>query len=187
MSQQKDWAPGGSATLYLVGAIMMGIFAFMTGQVASGTSPILGVWILGVSIPLIILGVIDLRRGDLLFGTIGMVFGALVGLSASLSFIITLWIPGLSPLNGWWLLGTGIIFFLLFPAILKVSKSMSIMFAEEGIAIVVIGLGIIGVFGPPNIALSVGGWLSLFFGFYCWYAATAQLVNTMYKKPILPL
>ncbi len=184
---QENWAPGGVATLYLVGAIMMGIFAFMTGQVGPDTAPILGVWILGVSVPLLMLGVIDLRRGDLLFGTIGMVFGALVGLSASLAFIITMWIHGLSPLNGWWLLGTGIIFFLLIPAIQKVSKSMSVMFGVEGVSILSIALGIIGVFGSSSLPLTFGGCLSLIFGFYCWYAATAQLVNAMYKKAILPL
>ena len=45
---QKEWASGGIATLYLLGAIHLGLFAFATGQVPSGSAPFLGFWILVV-------------------------------------------------------------------------------------------------------------------------------------------
>ncbi len=85
MKQENDssplqgWASGGAASLFLVGALHLGIFAFATGQVGPESAPFLGFWILGCAIALLMLAMVDLRRGEALFGTIGMVFGGLLG------------------------------------------------------------------------------------------------------------
>ena len=81
---QKGWASGSTATLYLLGAIHLGLFAFATGQVPSSSAPFLGFWILGCAVALLLLAMVELRRGEVFTGTIGMVFGGLLGLGAAL-------------------------------------------------------------------------------------------------------
>ena len=185
-SPPQGWASGGSASLYLLGALHLGLFAFATGQVGPQSAPYLGFWILACAIALLALGIIELRRGDALFGTLGVVFGGLLGLGAGISFIRHLWMPGIMAIDGWWFLSAGIILFLLLPSMCKVSRIMFGGIAEIGIALTILGLGMMGVLGSPDIPLKIAGWLALFFAIFCWYVATAQMVNTVHGKRILP-
>jgi hypothetical protein len=185
--QPKGWASGGAASLYLVGAIHLGLFAFATGQVPPGSAPFLGFWILGCAVALLLLAMVDLRRGEVLTGTIGMVFGGLLGLGGASSFIRSWWVPGILPIDGWWFLSAGIILFLLLPAANRVSKLLVAGLAEIAITLTILGLGTIGVFGPPETPLKIAGWGALVFAIFCWYNATAQMVNTVYGKKVLPL
>ena len=182
----QEWASGGMASLYLVGALHLGIFAFATGQVGGESAPLLGFWILGCAIALIMLAMVELRRGEAVFGTIGMVFGGLLGLGGSLSFIRSIWMPGIFPIDGWWFLSAGIILFLLLPSISRISWIMFVGITEIGIGLTILGLGMMGVFGSPEVPLRIAGWLALFFAIFCWYEATAQLLHTVYGKRILP-
>jgi hypothetical protein len=184
--QQQGWASGGAASLYLVGALHLGIFAFATGKVGTESAPLLGFWILGCAIALLMLAVVDLRRGEALFGTIGMVFGGLLGLGGALSFIRSMWMPGIFPIDGWWFLSAGIILFLLLPSVSKISWILFGGITEIGTALTILGLGMMGVFGSPEVPLKIAGWLALFFAIFCWYGATAQLVNTVHSKKVLP-
>ncbi|MFZ2035950.1 MAG: hypothetical protein WAU62_03425 [Dehalococcoidales bacterium] len=59
--QQKEWASGGAATLYLLGAIHLGLFAFATGKVPSTAAPFLGFWILGCAVALLSLAMCVFR------------------------------------------------------------------------------------------------------------------------------
>ena len=184
--QLQEWASGGSATLYLLGALHLGIFAFATGQVGPESAPILGFWILGVAIPILILGMIELRRGEVLFGTLGMVFGGLLGLGGGMSFVKSIWMPGVFAIDGWWFLSAGIILILALLSIYKVSRITFGGTAVIGIGLIILGLGMIGVFGASDTPLIVAGWLALLFGIFSWYGATAILMNTVFKKQILP-
>ncbi len=105
----------------------------------------------------------------------------------ALSFIRSMWIPGILPIDGWWFLSAGIILFLLLPSVYKVSWIMFGGLTEIGIALTILGLGMMGVFGAPEVPLKIAGWLALFFAIFCWYEATAQLVNAVHKKQVLPL
>jgi succinate-acetate transporter protein len=182
----QEWASGGMASLYLLGALHVGIFAFATGQVGAESAPLLGFWILGCAIALLMLAMVDLRRGEVLFGTVGMVFGGLLGLGGALSFIRSMWMPGIFPIDGWWFLSAGAILFLLLPSVSKVSWIMFGGITEIGIALTILGLGMLGILGPPEVPLRIAGWLALLFTFFCWYQATAQLLNAVSGKKTLP-
>jgi len=181
-----EWASGGSASLFLVGALHVGIFAFATGQVGSESAPLLGFWILGVSIALLMLAIIELRRGEVVFGTFGMVFGGLLGLGGGLSFVRTMWMPGVFAIDGWWFFSAGVIIILLLPSVFKVSRIMFGGSIVIGITLMILGLGLMGIFGPSDTPLKVAGWMALFYGVFSWYGATAILTNTVYGKQILP-
>jgi succinate-acetate transporter protein len=129
----------------------------------------------------------DLRRGDVLFGTIGMVFGSLLGLGGALSFIRSIWMPGSFAMDGWWFLSAGVILFLLLPAVKKVSRIMFGGIFEIGVTLTILGLALMGAMGDPVVPLKIAGWLAFVFAIFCWYIATGQMVNTVYGKRILPL
>jgi succinate-acetate transporter protein len=184
--QRPRAASGGAASLYLVGAIHLGLFAFATGQAPPESAPLLGFWILSCAVALIALAVIELKRGEALTGTIGMVFGGLLGLGGAISFIRLLWVPGLSPMDGWWFLSAGIILFLLLFSAHKVSWVLTAGLAEIAATLTVLGLGMIGVFGRADTPLKVAGWGALIFAVFCWYSATAQLTTAVHGKKTLP-
>jgi succinate-acetate transporter protein len=136
---------------------------------------------------LLLLAMVELRRGEVFTGTIGMVFGGLLGLGSALSFIRSLWTPGILPIDGWWFLSAGIILFLLLPAAWHMSRLLFSGLAEIGITLTILGLGMIGVFGAPETPLKIAGWGALIFAIFCWYNALAQMVNTVYDRKVLPL
>ncbi len=159
----QEWASGGAASLYLAGALHLGIFAFATGRVGLESAPLMGFWILACAVALLALGIVELRRGEAIFGTIGVVFGGLLGLGGGLSFIRSMWMPGILAIDGWWFLSAGIILFLLLPSIYKVSWIMFGGIAEIGITLTILGLGMMGVLRSLQVPLTIAGWLALFF------------------------
>jgi hypothetical protein len=182
----KQWAAGGPATLFLLGVLHIGLFAFATSSDRGPLTPVLGLWIISISTPIIILAIIDLRRGEILFGSMGMVFGGLLGFGAGFSFIRGLFLSGPSVMDGYWFLGTSVIFFLLIPAMLRVSKLMSVMFVDIGTALFILGMSLAGFLGTDQLPLTISGWLALIFSISCFYMATAQMTNALYGKRIMP-
>jgi succinate-acetate transporter protein len=116
----------------------------------------------------------------------GMVFGGLLGFGAGFSFIRGLFLSGPSVMDGYWFLGTSVIFFLLIPAMLRVSKLMSVMFVDIGTALFILGLSLADFLGTDQLPLTISGWLALIFSISCFYMATAQMTNALYGKRIMP-
>lgn len=187
MTDAKGWAPGGPATLFILGVLHLGLFFFATSDNQATLAPALGLWILAISAPLLILGIIEMHRGEVMFGTMGMVFGGLLGLGAGLLFIRGLLIPGESVMDGYWFAGTSIVFFLLIPSMLRLSRLMSAGLTIIGTGLLLLGLSIAGVFGAATLPLTVAGYLALAFSLICYYSAAAQLTNSTYGQKILPL
>lgn len=186
MTDAKGWAPGGPATLFILGVLHLGLFFFATSDDQATLAPALGLWILTISVPLLVLGIIEMHRGEVMFGTMGMVFGGLLGLGAGLSFMRSLLIPGQSVMDGYWFAGTSVVFFLLIPPMLRLSRLMSVGLAIIGTALFLLGLSLAGVFSTA-LPLTVAGYLALVFSIICYYSAAAQLTNSSYGRKMLPL
>ncbi len=127
-----------------------------------------------------------MRRNEVLFGTMGIVFGGLLGLGAGLSFIRGIIVPGESVMDGYWFAGTSIVFFMLIPSMLRLSRLMSAGLAIIGTGLLLLGLSLAGVFGTATVPLIVAGFLALAFSLICYYSAAAQLTNSAYRRKILP-
>jgi succinate-acetate transporter protein len=76
---------------------------------------------------------------------------------------------------------------LLLPSAWRISRLLFGGLAEIGITLTILGLGMMGVFGPPETPLKIAGWGALIFAIFCWYNATGQMVNTIYGRKVLPL
>ncbi len=183
----QEWCPAIVPSLFLIGDITLGLWAFATGQVPLELMSVLGQWILALSIPLLMLGMVDMRRGDILGATLNMVFGGILGLGTAFSFMRTLWqAPAAMTLDGYFLLGGAIILLLLVPAAFKHSKLMAGFMTEISVALLCISLASIGII-PTHLGFLIGGWLALFFSMFALYSATAAILGIVYKRPVLPM
>jgi len=98
MSEVKtNWAMGTPAVLYMVGTSCLGVFALLYGLVTPGALPIIAVLLIACGIATMILGTIEFARGDILLGSIDMVFGGLIFLG--IGFMLGA--------ASWWLVQTG--------------------------------------------------------------------------------
>jgi succinate-acetate transporter protein len=116
-----------------------------------------------------------------------MVFGGLLGLGGGLSFVRSIWIPGVFAMDGWWFLSAGIILVMLLLVVWKISRIMFAGMVVISVALVILGLAMIGVFGSPDVPMAIAGWMALVFAIFSWYQATAIMLVTVYGKKILPL
>jgi len=186
-SRRQEWSSGGAPALYLIGVLLLGIYAFATSADQATAAPILGLWIIATAIPLLILGIIDMRRGDTLFGTLGMVFGGLLGFGAGLAFLRPVFLPGPPTMDGYWFMGTSFVIILLIPSALKKSKLFAFGLADAGIAVLLLALTLTGSLGQEGWSIEVVGYLALVFSVICFYSATARITNETYGRSILPL
>jgi len=194
MSEVKtNWAMGTPAVLYMVGTSCLGVFALLYGLVTPGALPIIAVLLIACGIATMILGTIEFARGDILLGSIDMVFGGLIFLgigfmlgAASWWLVQTGGLPDLR-MAGYIAIGIALIFFLLLPNVGKVSWSLFTIFIVLGLGIIFLAWGLIG-----GIDFGVGPmvWSAicfLLFGLYAFYAATVFITNTVYQAPKLGL
>jgi succinate-acetate transporter protein len=173
-------------SLFIVADITFELWAFATGLVPMATMTVLGEWILALSIPLLMLGMVDMRRGDIFGATLNMVFGGILGLGVGFSFMRTLWqAPLPMTLDGYFLFVGAIILLLLVAVAIKVSKLMAGFLVEISVALFCISLASIGVISE-GIGFLVGGWLAFFFSMFCIYTAIANMLMFVDKKPVLP-
>ena len=74
MAEQKgpQWAMATPAEVYLVGVACIGIFGLLMGWVNPGAIPVVAVFLIACGIVTMALGTIELRRGDILLGSINI-------------------------------------------------------------------------------------------------------------------
>ena len=186
-SRRQEWSSGGAPALFLIGVLLLAIFFFAENANRAALSPELGLWILATATPLLVLGIIDMRRGDTLFGTLGMVFGGLLGFGAGVAFLRPVFLPGPLTMDGYWFLGTSFVILLLVPSAVKKSRLFAFGLCDAGIAVLLLGLTLSGFLGQEGWSIEVVGYLALIFCAICFYSATARITNETYGRSILPL
>jgi hypothetical protein len=194
MSEVKpSWAMGTPAVLYMVGAACVAVFALLFGLVTPGALPVVAVLLIAGGIATMILGTIELARGDLLLGSIDMVFGGLIFLGIGFILAISSWwlvqtgdLPDISA-AGYFAAGIALLFFLFLPSVGKVAWSLFLFFIVLGIGIALLAYGLIAGmhFGQPIMQGSAICFL--LFGLFVFYAGTAFITNTVYQAPKLGL
>lgn len=200
MAEEKgpQWAMATPAVLHMVGVGCIMLWALLMGLVNPGAIPIIGITFVICAVATLMLGMVELRRGDILFGSIDMVFGALVFGAFGLVLCVVAWswanlggLPDILQVDmkmaGWLAVGVGIILLLMLPAVGKVSWTLPVFFVVlcAGLFLAAWGFFIGAHFGafPNNIA----AWLVLAFGLFAFYAATVFITNTVFQKPKLPI
>jgi len=190
MQQEQKWVDPTPASLFLVFVTALILWAFFTGRMGPEAAPIIGALLLGFGIMWFIGGIVNFRIGDVLGGTINAVFGALLGISPGISFLVVAY-AGTAGItvdpraNGWLLLLTGICFIPLLIAIAKRSWLISLTLLVLGVSFILIGLTFAGYLSAST--LTVAGWLLFVGGISMFYIASAIVIDTSFAKNVLPI
>ena len=200
MAEEKSppAAMGTPAVLYMVGTACLMLYALLAGLVNPGAIPIIGITFVICAVACLMMGAHELRRGDILLGSIDMVFGALIFGAFGLVLCVVAWswanlggLPDILQVDmkmaAWLSVGVVLALLLFLPAVGKVAWTLFIFFLvlAVGVAMAAWGFFIGAHFGafPNNIA----AWLILVFGLFAFYAGTVFIVNTVYQAPKLPI
>jgi len=194
MSEVKSnqWAMAAPACFYVVGALCFGLFALLFGLVSPAAIPVMCAWLIAGAVGILIGGIIELARNDILLGSIILVFGALIALGGGMSFNAIVALPqeamlaGLA-ISGWIWIAIGILIFVFLPSVGRVSWSIFVFMIDLGVAIELLAIGLIAGVGLGTGIMMISGILLLIFGIYALYAGTVFITNTVYGAPKLPI
>jgi len=195
---KTNWAMATPAALWVIGASCFGIFAVLSGLIGTGLDavPALSVlcsWLIAAAVAIFICGIIDLARGDILLGTIFVVFAALIFLGGGMSFQTALGlaagsleaaVAGLA-LCGWVWLGIGIILLLLLPSVGRASWSLFLFVLVLAVAVILLAIGLMTGVLPGMGVMTISGYLIGLFGLYTLYVGTVFVTNTVAGAPKL--
>jgi hypothetical protein len=195
---KTNWAMATPAALWVIGASCFGIFAVLSGLIGTGLDavPALSVltsWLIAAAVAIFICGIIDLARGDILLGTIFVVFAALIFLGGGMSFQAALGLAAESleavvaglALSGWVWLGIGIILLLLLPSVGRVSWSLFLFVLVLAVAVILLAIGLMTGVLPGMGVMTISGYLIGLFGLYTLYVGTVFVTNTVAGAPKL--
>jgi len=190
------WGDPSSALMFGLATGLTPLGLLIAGRIPAAAGLMIGAWLFGVMLSNIICGLVALRRGDALWGSLALFFGTmLAGAGVVSSLLHTGWIMrGMEaqiPLQyeGWAWLSCGIVLFLFLPALAKVSWSIVLSGLAVSLGLLLVGIGYIGGLDSQALVdtMKAGGWLIALYGVYCFYAGFALITNTVYQKGIVPL
>ena len=199
--QESTWGDPTMAGLFAIAAGNTAVWAFMTGRIAFTDLSIFIGWLLGAGLLLIIVGLIGLRRGDTINGTLNLCFGVFFFATVALTHIFQLWggmpllavgIPGIPPtiVNGYVFIILGIVLATFVPILGRTSWTPSIAMLIMVIGIFLMAFYLMQGFPPMGIWPLIGkiaGWFLLIGGLIMLYIGMAVALLTGFGRMILPL
>ena len=208
MAEEKgpQWAMATPAVLYMVGCACIMLFALLYGLVNPGAIPGVAILFIVCGIATLILGTIELRRGDILLGSVDMVFGGLIflGVGAVLGSIawamtnlaqtpagapaavVAVYTPDLR-IAAYLAIGIAVALLLFLPNVGKLSWALFLFFIVLAAAAVTLAVGLLDGANFGDAIMKVSGILFLMFGAFAYYAGTVFITNTVYQAPKLSL
>jgi len=163
--QQPTWADPTPAALFGVGAGTTAVWALLTGRIGMQDLHIFIVWLLAAALILSIAGLICLRRGDPVSGSLDLAFGILFFGTPALTYALLLWggmplaplgiteMPGIA-VNGWVFFILGAILCAFIPIVARQSWLFMVALLVFAVAIFMLAAYTI----QPMEAQLVGGW-----------------------------
>lgn len=186
-----SWANPSPAGLVALAIACFMFYAVFTGRVTGGALPLMGVWLMGGFLVQVIVGIIELKEGNIAGGNVFTFFAGFFMFVSAFCFIIKWWAGAngiaLDPkIEGFAWLVIAIAVTLWAPAYFTGAKSMTFLVCSIAPACWLISfmdLGIISraVWGAPT------GYLILLAGIFGLYTAGAIMLNTVFQKVVLPV
>jgi len=212
VQDQVQWADPGSAGGLLIACLCTGAWALFSGQVPASCAPVFSATIFGFGVALLIVAVICFKRGDMIGGTLNIVFGSVFGFAAGISGITrfalpyfmgsvtkgTMTLPALQigpQLDGYFILMAVLALLLMAILIARITWFLfawviviAVAFALAAIWMILGSPGITNPMAPiQNDLLKISGWLFLICGISMLYFAMASIINTASGKMVLPI
>lgn len=190
MSNNNSWANPAPAGLIALAVACFTFFALQTGRVDHSAAPLLGIWLLGGFIIQVIVGVIELREGQILGGNVFTFFSAFFMFVTGFELLLKTLLASKgiafdARIDGWAWLALCLGLTTWAPAyIFKSIKSMAGLIIVILPAIWIICLCDMGVLAKTYVPIA--GWCLFITGMFGLYTAAALVLNTTFGKTILP-
>ncbi len=189
--QEHSFANPGPAGLIALALVCFCFFAILTGRVPHEVLPLLACWQAGGFIVQIITGIIELKDHNVVGGNVFTYFAAFFMLTGALESItkyllLVNKLPFAAQIDGWAWLVLAIATTMLTPAYLLSTPFLlaALITADIGIwAVALMDLGVVShAVGAP-----IAAWFLLFTGILGLYIALGIVMNTAFKRTIIPL
>jgi succinate-acetate transporter protein len=224
MTQEREgnWANPRAISPLLIACSAMGLAALWTGKVPSGVMSVDAMgnqiiemgsialigWMFAAMVGITIAAIIHLRRGEMLFGIMGIVFGPLIASWGFMSPLMRFVIPYFGPhmesaemagmvypmfspttyLDGWVLFMVAALFAIFVISSLKMPRVMTLLFVQTMAAFIMAAVVSLQgqAIGSTGLSQAVG-WLFISIGITFFYIGAANILGPVYGRPILPL
>ena len=186
----KEWANPTPAGLVALAVACACFFAMLTGRVQASAMPLIGCWLLGGFVIQLVVGLLDLKNGNLPGGNTFLFFSAFFMLAGGLEMLMKYnAIKTGTPLDGRidgyaWAVLT-VVIWLWTPAFFTKFSLLSVIVALLDAALPFITLVDLGVLSKDFS--HIPAWLLLSAGMVAVYLCSAIVVNSAFKKIIYPL
>ncbi len=187
-AQPQSWANPLPWAIMAVAVLTACVGSVYAELVPASTTPLLVGILLACSLPQLLGGVILLRRGEILVGSLSGLFGTVITLGAA----ITLWQqlgaaePGaITPevMGVFW-----IVLFVIAEVIAyglgRVSWFIMLGIGEVGVSFLFLGINALTASRGTGL---IAGYLLIVFSAFCLYASAGMVLGEHFQRPVLPL
>ena len=183
-----SWANPATAGVVGLCAVVIPLSVLNLGWLPPESAPLIIGWLIFGGIVQVISGIIEFKRGGLLFATPLLVFGLMLCITPAFGEITKIWLesPGVPPsVMGVGFLVVAVYVIAFFIATGLVSWFLFVLCLILDLGLWFVGLASIGVLGAGAGAF---GWLLLLiFAIGMLYVACALFLNEMFGKPVLSI
>ena len=184
----KGWANPSSAGIMGLICAIMPLVVLKLGWVGPEGAPILIGWLITGGLLQIACGIIEARRGGLLFATPLLILGFTATIAPAIGELVKIWIKGAAvppTMTGVGFLVIAVWAIAFFVASGLVSRFLFILMGFLDIALWLLGLAMLGVVGPG--VDMIGTYCLLIFLVGMLYVACALFLNELFGKEVLPI
>ena len=193
------WADASPAALFSLGAGTTAVWAALTGRAGPADLPVLVIWLLAVAAVQVITGLVALRRGDSVGGSLNLVFGLLFWAAPACTTALLAFPVGGPPpaqltlvMNGWVFAFLCIVLMAYIPVMAAQSKLVGAAMVLFSVAVALLAALNLQVPAAQSVApwplvSSSAGWLIGIAGLLMSYLGIAGLANTAFGRAVLPV
>jgi len=197
--QALEWADASPASLFSLGVGTTAVWVALTGRAGPDDMPVLVVWLMAVAVVQVITGLVALRRGDTIGGSLNLVFGVFFwGAPAITTALIAFPIGGPPPenltlvMNGWVFAFLGVVLAVHVPVM--AAQSALLFWAMLIFTVAVALLAALNLQVPamqiqapwPTVSL-VAGWMIGIAGLLMSYVGAAVVALAAFGRSPLPV
>ncbi|MDR2486820.1 MAG: GPR1/FUN34/YaaH family transporter [Clostridiales Family XIII bacterium] len=188
--QTKDWANPTPAGLVAFAVACFCFFALLTGKVEPTALPLLGCWLIGGFVIQIVVGIVDLKGGNIAGGNVFLFFSGFFMLTGGFEMILKFnAIQAGNPLDaridGYAWLVLFLVILLWTPGFCAKFSLLTIIIILLDVALPIISLTDLGIL--PKTLSPIAAWTLLACGIIAIYLSAAMVVNGVFGRKVYPL
>ncbi|RJX29114.1 MAG: hypothetical protein C4554_01295 [Dethiobacter sp.] len=188
MGKEITWANPATAGIIGLCTVVIPLAILNLGWIPPESAPLIIGWLLFGGLVQVICGIIEFKRGGLLFATPLLVFGLMLCITPAFGEITKIWIKDLAVPPA--VTGVGFLVVAVFVAAFFIATGLVSWFLFVICLILDVGLWLVGLAAAGVLGAAAGaiGWiLLLIFALGMLYVACALFLDELFERPVLPI